>query len=293
VSRRPVAIAASLLAAAIVSIQPAAQTVTLPARPDSLKFAVIGDMGTGEAPQYEIGRRMWMARASFPYDMVLMLGDNLYGRQEPRDFVQKFETPYRPLIDAGIRFYAALGNHDDPSNVSYPGFNMGGQRYYTFTRGDVRFIVLDTNLLEPRQLAWAERTLADARESWRIAIFHHPIYSDGARHGSNMELRVALEPMLVRHDVTVVFSGHEHIYERFKPQKGITYFVAGSSGQLRRGDLKPSAQMANGFDRDQAFMLVEVSGEEMYFQTISRMGDTVDAGGLRRRSETLTAGSLP
>ena len=50
---------------------------------------------------------MWMVRASFPYDMVLMLGDNLYGRQEPRDFVQKFETPYRPLIDAGIRFYAA------------------------------------------------------------------------------------------------------------------------------------------------------------------------------------------
>jgi hypothetical protein len=62
-------------------------------------------------------------------------------------------------------------------------------------------------------------------------VFHHPLYSDAARHGSNIELRVVLEPLLVRYGVSVVFSGHDHVYERSTPQKGITYFIEGSSGQ--------------------------------------------------------------
>jgi 3',5'-cyclic AMP phosphodiesterase CpdA len=275
-----------LTAIATASLHLFAQAVALPARPETLKFAVLGDMGTGEPPQYDIGRRLWAARSEFPYDMVLMLGDNLYGRQEARDFVLKFEQPYAPLIAAGVRFYAALGNHDKPSNVSYPPFNMAGERYYTFARDDVRFLVLDTNLLDPKQLDWAEATLSAARESWRIAVFHHPIYSDGARHGSNIELRIVLEPLFVRHNVSVAFTGHEHIYERTTPQKGITYFVAGSGGQLRKGGLSPSELMANGFDQDQAFMLVEIAGSQLSFRTISRTGDIVDAGVVSRRPGT-------
>jgi 3',5'-cyclic AMP phosphodiesterase CpdA len=286
VPRRRMPVLLALVVITTASLHLVAQTAPVPQQPSSLKFAVLGDMGTGEPAQYEVGRRLWAARPTFPYDMVLLLGDNLYGRQEPRDFVLKFERPYEPLIAAGVRFYAALGNHDKPSNVSYPPFNMAGERYYTFARDDVRFLVLDTNLLDPKQLAWAEATLSAARESWRIAVFHHPIYSDGGRHGSNIELRVALEPLLVRHNVSVAFSGHEHIYERIKPQKGITYFVAGSSGQLRKGDLNPSELMAKGFDQDQAFMLVEIAGSQLSFQTISRTGEIVDAGAVPRRPGT-------
>ena len=276
----------ALAAIAAASLHLFAQTVALPQLPPALKFAVLGDMGTGELPQYEVGRRLWAARSTFAYDMVLLLGDNLYGRQESRDFVLKFEKPYESLIAAGVRFYAALGNHDKPSNVSYPRFNMGGERYYTFARDDVRFLVLDTNLLDPKQLAWAEATLSAARESWRIAVFHHPIYSDGKRHGSNIELRVVLEPLFVRYNVSVAFTGHEHIYERIKPQKGITYFIAGSGGQLRKGGLEPSELMARGVDQDQAFMLVEIAGNQLSFQTISRTGETVDAGVVPRRPGT-------
>src|SRR5215208_6740814 len=80
--------------------------LTLPNARDSVKFAAIGDMGTGETPQYEVGKQMAAWHAKFPYDFVIMLGDNLYGRQEPRDFVTKFELPYKPLLDAGVKFYA-------------------------------------------------------------------------------------------------------------------------------------------------------------------------------------------
>jgi len=76
----------------------------------------------------------------------------------------------------------------------------------------------------------------------------------------------------------VVFSGHDHVYERLKPQRGIYYFVAGAAGQLRKGNLRPSVMTAAAFDQDQSFMLVEIAGAEMSFQAISRTGKTVDSG---------------
>jgi 3',5'-cyclic AMP phosphodiesterase CpdA len=256
--------------------------VELPRAADSLKFAVIGDNGTGEQPQYEVARQMVSARGSFPFDFVLMLGDNLYGSQKPQDFVAKFERPYAHLIAAGVRFYAALGNHDQPTNRSYEPFNMSGTRYYTFAKTPARFFVLDTNVMDREQLAWIDDGLERADEPWKIVYFHHPIYSDGDRHGSNVELRVMLEPLLVRHSVNVVFSGHEHIYERTTAQKGITYFIEGSSGQLRKGGVTPSQMTAAFFADDRTFMLVEISGDQLFFQTIARTGRIVDSGVIPR-----------
>lgn len=263
-----------------------AQDFALPDDPASVKFAVIGDNGTGAAPQYDVGRQMVATRGRFAFRFVLMLGDNMYGRQQPADFVQKFERPYAALLDAGVPFYAALGNHDDPDNRLYKGFNMGGERYYTFVHQQVRFVVFDTNVMDRRQLAWIDATLKAAQEPWKICYFHHPLYSDAGRHGANVELRVALEPMLVQYGVNVVFSGHEHVYERIRPQKGITHFIEGASGQLRRGDIEPSDTTAAAFDQDQSFMLVEIAAEAMYFQAVSRTGRIVDSGRIPRRPST-------
>jgi 3',5'-cyclic AMP phosphodiesterase CpdA len=266
--------------------QPAAQPAQLPARPNSVKFAVIGDTGTGGRQQFEVGQQMAAARAHFPFELVIMLGDNMYGRQQPQDFVDKFERPYAALLQAGVQFYASLGNHDNQNNRFYKNFNMTGERYYTFARRNVRFFVLDSNQMDPQQLAWLDGALANAREPWKICFFHHPIYSDGGRHGSDVALRVVLEPILIRHGVNVVFAGHDHIYERFNPQRGITHFVQGASGELRRGDVRPSSGAAAYFDQDQSFMLVEIDGDEMLFQAISRSGTVVDSGSIPRTPRT-------
>ena len=266
--------------------QPAPSAIAAAPRPELLRFAVVGDAGDGGQAQYDVGRQMWAAWATFPFEFVIALGDNMYGRQEPQDFVTKFEKPYEPLLGAGVRFFATLGNHDKQENRFYAGFNMGGDRFYTFVRQHVRFVVLDTNLMDPKQLAWAEQTLKDAPEAWKIVYFHHPLYSNGGRHGPNIELRTLLEPLLVRHGVSVVLAGHEHIYERLTPQKGITHFVAGSSGQLRKGDLRRSTTTAAGYDEDRAFMLVEIKANEMSFRTVSRTGATVDRGVIVLRPTT-------
>ncbi len=164
-----------------------------------------------------------------------------------------------------------------PDNRHYPGFNMAGRRYYTYARENVRFFAVDTNILDDAQLAWLEGALKTSLEPWKIVFFHHPLYSDGTRHGSNIELRVRLEPLFVRHGVDVVLSGHEHIYQRFKPQRGITYFVAGASGKLRKG-IRTSSASAVAFDEDRTFMLVEVAGNELAFRTIARSGRVIDSG---------------
>jgi hypothetical protein len=251
--------------------------------PQPLTFAVIGDNGTGEAPQYDVARQMLKSHATWPFDMVVMVGDNLYGSQKPRDFSYKFEIPYGPLLRMGIPFFAALGNHDEPDNRDYPNFNMNGQRYYSTARGPARFFFFDTNFMDPQQVKWIDTALAESRDDWKIAVFHHPIYSDGNRHGANVSLRVVLEPLLVRHGVDVVFTGHEHIYERVREQKGITHFIVGSSGQLRKGGVTPSAITAASFADDNAFLIASIDGADMRFQAISRTGVVVDSGVLRNR----------
>jgi hypothetical protein len=253
---------------------------------DAISFAVIGDNGNGSAAQYDVARQMLKTHATHPFAFVLMMGDNLYGSQRPRDFSMKFETPYGPLLRMGIPFYAALGNHDEPDNRQYPQFNMGGNRYYSIARGPARFFFFDTNLMDPAQVKWIEGSLREAREEWKIVIFHHPIYSDGDRHGPNVALRVVLEPLFVDYGVDVAFSGHEHIYERIKPQKGIPYFIVGSSGQLRKGGLTPSAITAAGFDQDQAFLVASIDGTGLSFRAISRTGAVVDSGVLHNRAMT-------
>ena len=226
------------------------------------------------------------ARAGFPFEFVLMLGDNLYGGGSPRDFEKKFSLPYKPVLDAGVPFYAALGNHDDPAiQTRYKPFNMNGERYYSFTKGPAEFFVLDSSYMTPQQTRWLEKALSDSNAKWKIAYMHHPIYSSGKRHGSDVQLRAFIEPLFIKYGVSVALAGHEHFYERMRPQKGVAYFTAGSAGKLREGNIQHGPLFEAGFDTDLCFMLMEISGDELHFQVISRLGATVDKGVVMRRTE--------
>ena len=264
--------------------------VRLPLESKSVRFAVIGDSGTGQHEQYEVAEKMELYREKVNFDFVIMLGDNIYGGHRPNDFRQKFEVPYRALLDAGVKFYAALGNHDDP-NVErlYKPFNMGGQRYYTFKKGDAEFFVLDSNYMDPDQLTWLEQALQKSKAKWKIAYFHHPLYSNGRSHGPDLDMRARLIPLFRQYGMNAIFSGHEHAYARMKPEESIYYFILGNSGKLMTHDFRSSEGMAKGFDTDRSFMLVEIAGDKLSFQTISRAGHTIDSGSLERQSPSNSA----
>jgi diadenosine tetraphosphatase ApaH/serine/threonine PP2A family protein phosphatase len=288
ISGRAVPAFRATLQAQAAATQAAAPVVELPNREGSLKFAVLGDFGTGKRPQYELGAQMALVHKRFPFELVITVGDNLYGSQRPRDYQTKFEEPYKAVLAAGVKFYASLGNHDEREGQRYYKlFNMDGRLYYSFKapKQDVRFFALDSTYADPPQSAWLEKELDGAREAWKIPFFHHPLYSSGKRHGSTGTLRAVWEPLFEKYGASVVFAGHDHFYERTKPQNDIVHFVVGSGGQLRKRNIdRRGGLTASGFDTDQAFLVAEIDGDELFFNAISRTGAVVDSGVIRRRA---------
>jgi hypothetical protein len=253
--------------------------LSLPNKEGNVRFLVIGDTGTGSKQQLELAQIMLRYRQAFPFEFVLMTGDNMYGSEKAADYKTKFENVYRPLLDQKVKFYASLGNHDESNQRFYELFNMDGQEYYRFKKGDVSFYALNSNYMDKRQVDWLKDKLATDTSSWKIAFLHHPPYSSGGKHGSDTKLREIVEPLFLQHGVNVVFAGHEHFYERIQPQKGIYYFISGAGGKLRKGDVKEGSPLtAKAYDRDMSFMLIEINESQMHFQVISRTNETVDFG---------------
>jgi hypothetical protein len=263
-----------------------ADGLTLPKKLGSLRFAVMGDVGRGDRAQYDTANEMALWHTRFDFNFVLMLGDNIYADGTAEEYAARFERPYKALLDKGVVFQAALGNHDPPGQTQYPPFNMHGNRYYSFSKDagppltgtKVEFFALDTVNLDAEQVAWLRRMLSVSTAEWKIAFYHHPLYTSGRYWFSAARLRRQLEPIFVQYGVDIGWSGHEHFYERILPQRGVQYFTSGGGGALRAGDIRPSRLTASGFDTDTHFMLVEISGDRLYFQTISRTGQTVDQG---------------
>ncbi|MBX3280740.1 MAG: metallophosphoesterase [Acidobacteria bacterium] len=251
-------------------------------------FAVIGDTGTGQKPQYHIARQMMAARERSPFDTVIMLGDNIYGGGNPKYFKPRFEEPYKDLLEADVKFYASLGNHDAArakDHVVYPHFNMDGRRYYSFVKGDglIEFFALDTNDLTEDQLQWLDEALGRSAAQWKVAFFHHSIYSSAKMHPPYLKLRAQLEPLFVKHGVNVVFAGHSHAYERIKPQKGVHYYTAGSGGKLMKGTLDRKSELTVvGNDQIQIFLVVRTDEKRMNIEAITAEGEIFDTSSVER-----------
>jgi predicted MPP superfamily phosphohydrolase len=260
--------------------------LTLPLKDGSVRFAVMGDSGTGGKGQQQVADMMLRYWQAYPFQFVLMMGDNMYGSESPKDFEEKFFAVYKPLLDGKVKFYASLGNHDLALQANYEHFNMNGKEYYRFKKGNVAFYALNSTYMDKKQLQWLQDQLRQDTSEWKVCFFHHAPYSSAKAHGSDDDLRKVLEPIFVQYGVNVVLTGHDHVYERVKPQKGIYYFVSGAAGKLRKGDIrKPSPLTDKAFDQDLHFMLFEVVDDQMYFQAISRTGETVDSGVMARQKK--------
>ena len=235
-------------------------------------------------------------RERFPFELVITVGDNIYGGERPQDMKKKFEDPYKALLDAGVKFYASLGNHDDRAQASYNLFNMDGRMYYTFKapKQDVRFFALESDYPKaPADRVAREGARELGRATGRSRTSTIRSTRRARRHGSHTDLAAVLEPLFLKGGVSVVFAGHDHFYERIKPQKGIVYFVIGSGGQLRKGDIdRRTGLTAVGFDTDLAFLAAEIDGDELYFNAISRAGAIVDSGVIARRKQSNRLGGL-
>jgi calcineurin-like phosphoesterase family protein len=246
-------------------------------------FAIIGDGGSGDQPQRLVADAMLTYfNSARRFSFVLLVGDNLYHD----DYDGEFLGPYKELLDRGVNFYAALGNHDRDLEIHFKPFHMNDQDRYSFDQGNARFAALNTNHpTDPAQLKWLDGVFTDAGDKWKICFFHHPLYSSGQHAAESHDvIRPALEDALVRNHVDVVFTGHEHLYERIRPQQGgIHYFVTGGGGRnLYDVHKSPFDEVAVS---EHHFMMVEIAGDRMYFEAITQAQKLLDCGVVYRRAD--------
>jgi hypothetical protein len=252
---------------------------------DRLSFVALGDNGSGGRQAVEVAAQMCRSYRERPYGLVSLLGDICYYGPIDERFDAVFLRPLGPLIDAGVRFELAVGNHDGPlffrdgvPDVERTLELLGTPaRSYAVSRGPVDFFYLDSAALltpigEEDQLAWLDRALSAATKPWRIVCLHHPMYSGGA-HGSAVEVRRVLEPVLARHEVDLTLAGHDHHYERSVPIEGITHVVSGGGCKLTPVDPEPHTAFARSTLQ---FMRFDVDRDELVGRAIDIDGQTID-----------------
>ncbi len=246
-----------------------------------LRFAVTADGGAADANQRLVGQAMADWQRRYPYDLVLMAGDNIYNSGELSKIKEAFETPYAELLKRGVKFRAVLGNHDIRTDhgdrqVEYPAFNMGG-RYYTFSQANCQFFALETNVDVDwkAQLAWLERELAASKAAVKIVYGHHPVYASG-HYGTDQAMVARLAPLFKKYGVQLYINGHEHHYERTQPIDGTTYLITGNGGaHLRPVGKSPFTEFAIS---RHGFSLIEVRQTKIVIQGIDLNGKEVDRG---------------
>lgn len=260
------------------------------------RFVVLGDTGTGTLVQYRVARQL----STWTPDLVLHAGDIVTPKADRKELPARFFTPYADLL-ASVPMYACLGNHDYRVEQGQPILDTfvlpdngpaGEQtgRHYWFDWGDARFIVVDsnhdlpyfTNVVAP----WLDRILAEAGNRWTFIVWHEPACTHGSMYPPAEKLRRSLVPVLDRHHCTLVFSGHQHLYERSRPlrtgqvvppNEGTVYVVTGTGGSNLYSELTPQSPLiATACDTQYGFTVVDVTPGRLTLRQIGTNGELID-----------------
>ncbi len=252
---------------------------------DHVRFAVVGDLGSGNQAEYDVVRGVQAWEPEF----VVAPGDIVYNSGAYEDYGPRFFVPYAPLLGS-VPFYPALGNHDVRTADGAPYLEAfalpkepGGERWYTFSHGPAQLWCLDsTRPLGPGspQYEWLARDGAASEARWKIAFFHHPPFSSGL-HGSSGPIQRDLVPLFARLGFDLVLTGHDHHYERIRPQGGVTYVVTGGGGGMlyRAGGAPWTAAVRT----EHHFVGVTIAGDTLALRAIGERGRVLDAHALRAR----------
>jgi 3',5'-cyclic AMP phosphodiesterase CpdA len=261
---------------------------------DRVSFAAVGDNGSGGRQAMAVAERMAETYRARPFGLVALLGDICYyGSFEDR-YEDVFRRPMTPLIEAGVSFELAIGNHDVDLHHSDEGLAeieaelrlLGTPgRYYTSSHGPADFFYLDSSVPGvfgdegSAQLEWLDDALASSTNQWKIVALHHPPYSSG-EHGSTPGFEDVLQPVLARRHVDLVLAGHDHHYERTRPLDGITYVVSGGgckTTEVGRSDFTATAESTL------QFLHVEIVGDRLTGSSVRPDGSVADRFTLRAR----------
>lgn len=262
----------------------------------TVRFAVIGDSGSGSSDQRDVRNQMM----SVPLDFMLHTGDIAYEDGKMSQLEARFFDVYRELLSK-VPAFVTLGNHDYRTSEGGPylrafslrenGAPTGTERWYSFDWGSVHFVALDTERVGEEQAAWLDRDLSENEQPWSVVFLHKPPFSNG-EHGDNESVQRTFVPIFEAHRVQLVLAGHDHDYERFNPKNGVRYVVTGGGGNRTR---KVGSDSATAFSEAVLhFVFIEANRQELLLHAIDATGFEFDsaliknAGDNRNPSSTET-----
>jgi uncharacterized protein (TIGR03437 family) len=270
----------------------------------AFRFLHFADSGTGTDAQLRLAAQMAREDPAF----VLANGDLAYENATHASVEDNYFSVYRDLM-ARVPFFATLGNHEYYTDSGRPSLRSrvtptagiperDWGRYYSFDWGNAHFVALDSNDPLARadegdfgMLTWLENDLKATRKFWRIVFFHHAPYSTGIHQDEPETARVRkyIVPILERHGVQVVFSGHEHTYQRTLPLSagqistaaagGIVYITSGGGGQTAWSF--PGADWIAERRAVNHFIRADLSGGSAMLSAVTAEGVAVDSVGLK------------
>lgn len=276
------------------------RTAALPGTP--FHFVVFGDSGDASQTQYALARQIEQVDPDF----LVHTGDLVYPRGARAAYRRAFFEPYRRLIRQ-VAFWPVPGNHD----VAKPDFGapfrevfelpangpeqVTPEHAYWFDYADARFVMIDSNLSEQvlaEQVApWLVATFAGFPGRWRFVVLHHPPYTVGA-HKPSQSVRRALVPAFESAGVDIVFSGHDHMYQRTTPmrrgrraERGVVYIVTGAGG-ARLYEAQPREQwpdyMARVYTGQHSYTHIRIAGPKLELEQVTLDGQVIDTWSVQK-----------
>jgi len=289
------------------TVSPIGAFSTAPDSGEPVTFAVLADT----QQQLEGENRLALvcggiASDPAPFDFILHGGDIV---ETPSSYF--WDDWFLAFGDMLLRasFIPVLGNHEGNHRSYYeqfilpPGDGKRDEQWWVFRWGDVIVVGLDTNANKANEFAaqqeWAREQLSGP-EPHKFVIFHHPVFTSDAYHGSGTFLDKIYHPIFVEHEVDIVFNGHSHHYEHVV-RDGITYLVVGGGGATPRRTRPDHIQGSDvSVEGHHFYVRVHASSDGISVETISvarELGDgacttderTLDSFSLRAASSETAA----
>ncbi len=274
---------------------------TAPAKERPFRFAVWGDSRTNPFAHHSVVLQMAKSHPEFAVNVGDVVG---HGADWPTWATQYF-LPMGAFA-ATVPTYIAIGNHEyggygygnRVQTFEYYVDQPGNEYYFSFNYAGSHFVFLDPNGSDDHdippgspQYAWLVKDLsseASRNADWRFVFFHEPPYSEnwdlGGYYDGEQLLREHVVPLLEKYNVTMVFSGHTHDYERGQWPKGSgPYYVITGGGGARLDDLKfkewPQIDVT-AFAYH--FCVLDVTPDSVHYRAVLPDGSTLDEVTIRK-----------
>jgi hypothetical protein len=250
---------------------------SIPREAGSWSFAVAGDYGEPTISQRIVATNIARSGAR----LVITTGDNDQSDGTEKDFRRSWDPVWGELTRS-IPTFPSIGNHDGISAEGLTAYfrrfrHLQGARYYSHVQGDVHFVALDSNLsLLPGsdQLRWLEQQLSQSTSKFRVVYLHHPLVTQLDKNAGR--LLHDLGPILRRHGVQLVLTGHEHYYERSNIA-GLTHVVVGNGGSTVMPFPWFQAPWSAYRDARYGHLDIEVQSGRLVGRMIARDGQVIDS----------------